>query len=108
MTRDCADIVMCEVQDFAKETRRQYLPLMEIAHKEDPDDAQICFWLGRDLMWAKQHERASELLRRYLALPSSQWREERSEAMRFMARIQADETMAWLEKARGEAPHRRE
>lgn len=108
VTRDCADVIMCEVQDHDKETRRQYLPLMELAHKEDPDDAQICFWLARDLMWAKQDERAIGLLKHYLALPSSTWREERSEAMRFLARMQTDETMAWLDKARMEAPHRRE
>ena len=59
-------------------------------------------------MWAKQHERAIELLQRYLALPSSTWREERSEAMRFLARMQPDKTMVWLDKARMEAPHRRE
>ncbi len=42
-------------------------------------------------MWAKQHERAIELLQRYLALPSSNWPEERSEAMRYLARMQAGE-----------------
>ncbi len=64
---------------------------MEIAHKEDPQDAQICFWLGREYMWAKQHERGIELLQRYLALPSSTWTEERSEAMRYLAHMQPDE-----------------
>jgi hypothetical protein len=106
--RSCDDIVMYEVQDLSKPTRRSYLPLMEVAHKEDPDDAQICFWLGRDLMWAKQDERATELLTRYLALPSAMWREERSEAMRFLARTDGDQAMVWLDRARMEAPHRRE
>ena len=108
VTCDCADIVMYHVQDHSKPTRRQYLPLMELAHKEDPDDAQICFWLGREYMWANQHERGSELLQRYLALPSSTWPEERSEAMRYLARMQPDKKMVWLDKARPEAPHRRE
>jgi tetratricopeptide (TPR) repeat protein len=108
IVRYCLDIVMYEVQETDKATRRQYQPLMEVAHKEDPNDAQICFWLGRDLMSAKQNDRAIELLRRYLALLSSTWRDERSEAMRYLARLQADETMAWLDKARMEAPHRRE
>lgn len=105
---DCRDIIMYEVQDLSKPTRQSYLPLMELAHKEDPDDSQICFWLGRDLMWAKQHERATALLQRYLALPSSIWTEERSEAMRYLARMQPEQAMAWLDKARIEAPHRRE
>jgi hypothetical protein len=81
---------------------------MELAHKEDPNDAQICFWLGRDYMWANRHEEGVALLQRYLTLPSATWTEERSEAMRYLARMQPDKTMAWLDKARMEAPHRRE
>ena len=108
VTHSSDDIVMCEVQDHSKTTRSQYLPLMELAHKEDPDDAQICFWLGRDYMWANQIEKGVELLQRYLTLPTSTWNDERSEAMRYLARMQPDKTMVWLERARMEAPHRRE
>ena len=96
-----------EVQDHTKTTRSQYLPLMEAGPQEDPDDAQICFWLGRD-MWGNQHERSAELLQRYLSLPTSTWGDERSEAMRYLARMQPDKKMLWLDKARLEAPHRRE
>ena len=64
VTQGCDDIVMCEVQDHAKSTRQQYLPLMELAHREDPNDAQICFWLGRDYMWADRHEQGIEMLQR--------------------------------------------
>ncbi len=108
VTRNCLDIVMCEVQDHSKETRKQYLPLMELAHKEDPNDAQICFWLGRDYMWANRNVEGSALLQRYLELPTSTWTEERSEAMRYLARMQPDRKLFWLEKARNAAPHRRE
>ena len=48
------------------------------------------------------------MLQRYLALPTSTWREERSEAMRYLARMQPDKKIVWLDKARMEAPHRRE
>jgi glycosyltransferase involved in cell wall biosynthesis len=102
------DIVMFEVQDLSKPTRGAYLPLMELAHKEDPDDAQICFWLGRDLMWANRQDQAVELLRRYLKLPTSTWGEERSEAMRYIARMLPSQRQSWLDKARMETPHRRE
>lgn len=108
VTGSCDDIVIYEVQDHTKTTRSQYLPLMELAHKEDPGDAQICFWLGRDHMWRNQHERSIELLQRYLSLPTSTWGDERSEAMRYLARLQSDKKMLWLDKARLEAPHRRE
>jgi hypothetical protein len=108
VSRDCADIVMCEVQDLTKGTRQQYLPLMEVAHKEDPDDSQICFWLAREYMWANRPGESCALLERYLSLPTSTWVDERSEAMRYLARMQADKKMFWLDKARLEAPHRRE
>ncbi|MCC8966296.1 glycosyltransferase family 2 protein [Bradyrhizobium sp. Pear76] len=108
VTRDCLDIVMCEVQDLSKETRRQYLSLMELAHQEDPDDAQICFWLARDYMWSNRAEEASKLFQHYLSLPTSTWNEERSEAMRLLARTEPDKAVYWLDKARAEASHRRE
>jgi tetratricopeptide (TPR) repeat protein len=99
---------MSEVQDHGKDTRRQYLPLMELAHREDPADGQICFWLGRDYMWADRPAEAAAMLERYLALPNSTWTEERSEAMRYLARVQPERKPEWLERARLEAPHRRE
>jgi hypothetical protein len=108
VTGSCDDIVMYEVQDLGKPTRNQYFPLMELAHQEDPDDAQICFWLGREYMWKNRPEQGIELLQRYLSLPASNWPDERSEAMRYLARMQADQRMLWLDKARLEAPHRRE
>jgi tetratricopeptide (TPR) repeat protein len=101
-------IVMSEVQDLSKATRNAYFPLMELAHQEDPTDVQICFWLGREYMWANRLEQAIDLLERYLALPTSTWAEERSEAMRYLARMQPEKRMLWLERARIEAPHRRE
>jgi glycosyltransferase involved in cell wall biosynthesis len=108
VARDCPDLVMRHIPDSGKGTRAQYLPLMELAYKEDPGDSQICFWLGRDYMWANRPEQAIELLQHYLALPSSTWTEERSEAMRYLARLQPDRKMQWLDRARLEAPHRRE
>jgi hypothetical protein len=108
VTCDCAGIIINHVQDHTKATRKQYLPLMELAHKEVPQDAQICFWLGREYMWANQYEQGIEVLQSYLALPSSTWKAERSEAMRCLARMQPDKRMLWLDRARIEAPHRRE
>lgn len=108
VTRECSDIVMSEVQDHAKDTRRQYLPLMELAYKEDPNDGQICFWLGRDYMWADRSAEAAMLFERYLGLSTSTWKDERSEAMRYLARVEPDRKLEWLELARIEAPHRRE
>lgn len=107
VTRSCLDIVVQHLRT-TETNHEKYMALMELAHKEDPDDAQICFWLGRDYMWANQYERGIELLQHYLLLPSSTWTEERSEAMRHLARMQPEKKLFWLDKARVEAPHRRE
>ena len=101
------DIVMNHLRT-TDTNHEKYLALMELAHREDSGDAQICFWLGREYMWAGQNDRAGELLERYLSLPSSTWTEERSEAMRYLARTQPEKKMLWLDRARIEAPHRRE
>jgi glycosyltransferase involved in cell wall biosynthesis len=101
------DIVMNHLRT-GETNHERYLALMELAHREDPGDAQICFWLGREYMYANRHEQGIELLQRYLALPSSTWGDERSEAMRFLAKMQPDQKMAWLDRARSETPHRRE
>jgi hypothetical protein len=106
-THGCDGIVVNHLRT-TEANHEQYLPLMELACEEDPGDAQICFWLGRECMWANRHERSVELLQRYLAMPLSTWTEERSEAMRYLARIQPEKKMMWLDKARVEAPHRRE
>ncbi|MFO1097866.1 MAG: hypothetical protein U1E81_06200 [Xanthobacteraceae bacterium] len=107
VTHRCDGIVMHHLRTTAT-NHSQYIHLMEIALRENKEDAQICFWLGREYMWANQHDRAVELLQRYLSLPASRWSDERSEAMRYLARIQPDKRMCWLDKARMEAPHRRE
>lgn len=108
VSRGSEAVVMYEAQDYAKATRAQYFPLMEVAHREDPQDAQIAFWLGREYMWAGRSAEASRLFRTYLELPHSNWSEERAEAMRYLARVEPDLNLHWLQRAREEAPHRRE
>jgi FkbM family methyltransferase len=110
VTRVYQEIVVHHLRKTAA-NHDQYLGLMEMACNEDPRDAQICFWLGREHMWAGHQDRAIELLQRYLALPAlptAILREERSEAMRYLARMQPNKRMLWLNEARLEAPHRRE
>jgi tetratricopeptide (TPR) repeat protein len=96
-----------QIQDKTK-SRNQYLPLLEQAHNEDPNDSQICFWLARDLMYAGLNERSAEKYLTYLDLPTSKWRDERAEAMRYLARVQPERKHEWLQKSLNEAPLRRE
>ncbi|MHC1948916.1 glycosyltransferase [Bradyrhizobium sp. UFLA06-06] len=100
------DILIVQQQDETK-SRAQYLPLMELAHKEDPADAQLCFWLARELMYVGKHSEAAEFFDRYLSLPWH-WQEERSEAMRFLAKLEKDKAETWLQQGLAIARHRRE
>lgn len=104
---DADQIVMHHLRTTTT-NHENYLRLMELAFAEDPQDSQICFWLGREHMYANQPEQSIDLLERYLSLPTSKWQDERSEAMRYLARMLPEKKAFWLDQARLEAPHRRE
>lgn len=100
-------VIIGHLQDTNKD-RSQYLPLMERAHQETPLDAQLCFWLGREQVYAGQTQAAIKTLLEYLAIPDWNWHDERAEAMRLLARLEPDKTLHWLRRAIDEAGHRRE
>ena len=104
---DISEVLIGELQDAVKD-RGQYLPLMVRAHQEDPLDAQLAFWLGREQMYAGQTHEAIHTLKNYLSIPNWTWQEERSEAMRYLSRLQPNQEAMWLDQARQIAPHRRE
>jgi hypothetical protein len=107
VTGSCPEIVIHHLRSSGGD-RERYLKLLELALAEDPGDAQISFWLGRDCLSADRHERGIEALQHYLDLPTATWVVERSEAMRCLARMQPEKRLLWLDKARIEAPYRRE
>lgn len=65
--------------------RAQYLPLLELSAKENPDDDRVAFWLGREYMYYQQYDSCIETLNRYLKMPSAVWNEERCAALRFIS-----------------------
>ena len=86
-------------------SRSQYLPLLELAVREDPNDDRNQFYLGREYMFQNQNDNARKHLLRHLEL--STWKAERSAAMRFLSRV-SDDREHWLLRACAEAPNRRE
>ena len=86
-------------------SRSQYLPLLELAVKEDPNDDRNQFYLGREYMFNDKKEDAQRHLLKHLEL--STWKAERATAMRFLSRVTLD-TEHWLLRACAEAPNRRE
>lgn len=93
--------------------RSQYLPLLELAVQESPDDDRCSHYLGRELMYYGRHEDAVRELMRHLSLPAATWKDERSASWRYIARCQEalgrpQDAVAALMHACGEAPEARE
>lgn len=92
----------------SSKSRSQYMPLLELAVQEDPDDDRNAFYYARELMYAGQYERAGQEFRRHLALPSATWGAERSASARYLAQIEPAERESWLLRAAADAPRHRE
>lgn len=93
--------------------RAQYLPLLELSAKENPEDDRTSFWLGREYMYRGMHDQSIAELKRHLSLPRATWDEERCASMRFIAQCcQAKndfrQAKQWLFRAIAECPHVRE
>jgi len=101
-------IVLNQIQDRTKDTRGRYLPLLKMAAEEDPNDSQISFWYGRELMFSGQNTEAVAELTRYLDLETSRWPVERSEAMIYISRMSDSRKLEFLQRALICAPERRQ
>lgn len=94
-------------------SRGQYMELLELASKEDPNCERNAFYYARELVFTRQWIKAISALQKYLDMPKASWDYERSYAMRLMGQsyeaIQEHElAYKWLVKACAEAPHTRE
>lgn len=93
--------------------RSQYLPLLEVAHHERPNDPRTAHYLGREYMFYSMWDKAEVSLKKHLSMPESSWRPERAASMRYLARcVQAqgrmEEAFAWFRSACNEEPSLRE
>ena len=93
-------------------SRAGYLPLLELAVRENPQDARDAHYLGREYLFAGRYDEAIAMLRRHLSLPGAVWDAERSASMRYIARCYAQkgdaaEAERWLLRACAEAPRLR-
>ena len=80
-----------------KETsRKQYLPLLEMAVKEKPD-ARNLYYLGRELSYYKEYERSKEMLEKYLEI--SVFKQERSSACRILGIVDPKNAEEWFMRA---------
>lgn len=92
-------------------SRSQYLPLLEKAVREEPNDDRNTFYYARELFFNNRPSEAISEFKRHLKLPTATWAPERAASMRYLAKLNAHEKPSqesWLVRAVLEAPDRRE
>lgn len=94
-------------------SRSSYLPLLEMAVKEAPEDERMRYYLGREYLYKGQWKKCIETLMAYLSLPAAQWRDERCASMRWIAKAyfrmgNIKEAYSWYYRAIAEVPEMRD
>jgi tetratricopeptide (TPR) repeat protein len=94
-------------------SRATYLPLLELARAEDPDDPRMSHYLGREYMFQERWKEAIHELERHLSLPKSTWPAERGASMRFLGRCNwrlgnQSGAVKWWRQACAQVPQTRE
>lgn len=97
----------------ASKSRAQYLPLLELAVDENPNNDRNVHYLGREYMFNGMWDKCIETLTHHISMPEAVWKEERCASMRFIARAyiakgDRDSARLWYYKAVAEAPYLRE
>lgn len=94
-------------------SRGQYMPLLELAVKEDPHCPRNAFYYARELTFYARWDEAIAALHKYLAMPEATWENERCYAMRLLGKSYSElgntiEGLKWYRRAVAEAPNTRE
>ena len=93
--------------------RTCYLPLLELAVREDPDNDRNTHYLAREYYYHGQWTEAIKIFERHLSLPSARWADERCASHRYEAKCylkldKLSEAYTQMLLAIAEAPHLRE
>ncbi len=80
-----APVTLHHYPDYTK-PRSSYLPLLELAVKEDPNDDRSTHYLGREYMFYAQYQKAIDTLLSHLSMPTATWKDERSASLRYIGR----------------------
>ena len=94
-------------------SRAQYLPLLELAVREDPHNDRNMHYLGREYLFRGRYGECIDTLKRHVRMPEATWADEKCASFRYMARAyqaqgQAGEAERYLLHAVVMAPHLRE
>ena len=105
-------IVLEHHPDPAK-SRGDYLRLLEMSVREEPQNDRNAHYLGREYMFHGMYAKAILELKRHLELPSAQWKPERCASMRFISKCylalgEIRKGMRWALRGIAECPELRE
>lgn len=79
------EITLKHFPDTTK-SRSSYLPLLELAVKEDPNNDRNMHYLGREYMFYGRYDEAISTLKKHLNMPTATWKDERCASLRFISR----------------------
>jgi tetratricopeptide (TPR) repeat protein len=107
------DMLLAVHKPDPAKSRGQYLDLLELSVKEDPDCPRNAFYYARELSFHSRWQDAISECNRYLALPRATWENERCYAYRVMGRCYMelndwDAAEKAFHQAAAEAPNTRE
>lgn len=107
------DMLLVSHHPDPTKSRGQYMPLLELAVKEDPHCPRNAFYHARELTFYDRWEEAVKALNSYLAMPEATWANERCYAMRLLGKAHDElghwhDALKWYRLACAEAPGTRE
>jgi len=107
------DMLLAVHKPDPTKSRGQYLDLLELSVKEDPDCPRNAFYYARELSFHKKWQESIDACEAYLKLPRAIWQNERCYAYRVMGRCyselgQPENAEKSFHLAASEAPNTRE
>lgn len=111
--KEQTDLITLNHYPDPTKSRSNYLPLLELSVKEDPEDDRNMHYLGREYMYHQKYNEAIDTLIKHLSLKRATWKDERAASMRFIARCYTElkrykEAKMWYQEAINEAPYLRD
>jgi glycosyltransferase involved in cell wall biosynthesis len=105
--RTYSDLEIHHHSDDSK-SRSNYLPLLEIAHKENPSSYQLHFWLAREYMNHNKNDEALDTFLNYIKRFPDAWGPERAFAYLYLAKLQEEKAEEHLLQSTLIAPYLRD
>lgn len=105
------DMALMLHQPDKTKSRGQYLPMLEMAIKEDPNCHRSQFYYARELSFHGKLEQSKEAFKKFLDMPSAKWYVERAYAYRMIGSVEelsGNDGESWFYKSLSEDPTTRE